>query len=624
MQDYTYSMFSSLAIIIHLIINFNLLSGRWRAMNVERFKSYRGYLLGVLFYYLTDAAWGIFAGLGWISPWYVDTVFFFLSLPLFVFLWARFVIVYLELGKWPTRMLNWSGWALLAFNIVLLTANNFNNCIFYFDDQGTYLLGNQRYLTFYFLVAFLLLLTVCVVVKVIGNRGSARRRGMIVFLFCITLALSIVLQVILPLTPFTALGCLVGNCFLHFFVIADERAEMHMNELEQALERARAAEKAKSFFFSSVSHDIRTPLNSIIGFAEMLQLGIDDPEEKERALDAIVTSSQTLLELINDVLDLSKLEAGKMEIHPVPTDVGSVVKRVAASFETATSRSSVQLLTEVEEMPYLELDPRRIRQILFNLIGNAVKFTLKGSITIRASFHDGTFTFSVADTGFGIAQENIDKLMSPYVQILEHDITKGSGLGLAICKQLVTRMNGTLELKSALGKGSTFTIRIPNVQTVSEEVTRAYLSEHEVSNHNMRLDEDIAGKHILIVDDQKLNQKILQAMLSRLGIQNVLTAQNGKDALDTLHESGKVDLVLTDMSMPVMDGAQLVREIRKEPAFDRIPVYVITADVEMTGRARDAGFDNMLLKPITLEKLKELLAGYSPRQQSDETANVSS
>ena len=401
---------------------------------------------------------------------------------------------------------------------------------------------------------------------------------------------------------------------------AEENARMNA-QLKAERDKSIKAEKAKSYFFSTVSHDIRTPLNSIIGFSEMLQLGIDDPEEKERALDAIITSGQTLLELINDVLDLSKLESGKMELHPVPTDVASLVGKVSASFAAATSRLSVQLRTEVGKMPFLKLDPQRIRQILFNLIGNAVKFTPKGTITVRASYSDGTFVLAVSDTGRGISPENIGKLMSPYVQLQEHDSTKGTGLGLAICKQLSAQMGGAIELESTLGKGSTFTLRIPNVQAFSEKESEAYFIEHNAPREETQLSEAVLAKRILIVDDQRLNQRILQTMLARLGISHVLTAENGKAALETLQDPGNaVDIVLTDMSMPGMDGAELVREIRKLPQRAAIPVYVITADVEMQATYRELGFDGMLIKPVTLEQLKGLLAKYAPHQPPETTA----
>lgn len=415
----------------------------------------------------------------------------------------------------------------------------------------------------------------------------------------------------------TIFGFILYRRSQHEHMVEEQARDMSiMNfQLKEERDKSIKAEKAKSYFFSTVSHDIRTPLNAIIGFSEMLQLGIEDPEEKKKALDAIITSGNTLLELINDVLDLSKLEAGKMELHPAPTDVASLVGKVATSFEAAISRTSLSLRTEVQKMPYLKLDPQRIRQILFNLIGNAVKFTTNGSITIRASYIDGTFTLSVSDTGRGISEENIKKLMSPYVQLQEHDSAEGTGLGLAICKQLTMQMKGTLGIESTLGKGTTFTLTVPNVIAFHDKESEKYVNEMNRPQVAAQLDGDITKLKILVVDDQKLNQTVLKTMLVRLGLQNVLTAANGKEAIETMREEGNVDVVLTDMSMPVLDGEGLVREIRKSPKFAKVPVYVITADVEMQTKYKEKGFDNMLVKPITLDNLNHLLVNCRPHEE---------
>ena len=395
---------------------------------------------------------------------------------------------------------------------------------------------------------------------------------------------------------------------------AQENARMNV-KLKEERDKSIQAEKAKSYFFSSVSHDIRTPLNAIIGFSEMLQLGIDDPREKEKALDAIITSSHTLLELINDVLDLSKLEAGKMEIHPTPTNIADLVSKVATSFEAATTRVSVRINTEVQKMPYLLLDPQRIRQILFNLIGNAVKFTTKGYVNIKATYEDGTFTLAVTDTGCGISEEDIQRLMQPYVQLQGQGRinSTGTGLGLAICKQLTAQMHGTLGITSTLGKGSTFTLRIPNVVASSEQESEMFIKEQNKQDDEEPLPEALFNMNILIVDDQKLNRSILRTMLTRLGFDKILSACNGQEALELMQKDGNVGVVLTDMFMPVLDGTGLVREIRKMPSLEKIPVYAITADVEMQNKYKDLDFDDMLIKPITLEKLKGLLSHYAPR-----------
>ena len=213
MQGYMYSVLSSVALVIHLIINFDLLIGR-RAVPAHGAR-YRGFALGVLAYYVTDMAWGILAGLGWNRLLYVDTIFIFLSLVVFVFMWCRFVESYLGLGKRAETFLNGCGYALLAVNIAALVANPFNNCFFHIDSNGVYQVGFLRDPAFYLLVAFSALIAIFVFRKAISERGAVRRRGMMVFQCSITMTLAMILQIILPLTPFTSLGCLISICFFH-------------------------------------------------------------------------------------------------------------------------------------------------------------------------------------------------------------------------------------------------------------------------------------------------------------------------------------------------------------------------------------------------------------------------
>ena len=628
MQDYSYSVFSIVAIVIHLIINFKLLFGHGEAS--ERGRRYRGFLWGTLAYYVTDGAWGIFAGLGWTRVLYVDTVFFFLSLVAFVFMWCRFVIVYLDLDKWPARILTWFGYALLAFNLAGLTANPFNKCFYHIDAQGVYQTDYLRDPAFYLLATFNVLIAFSVFLKVPGRRDLIRRRSMMVILFSITIAASIVLQIIWPLTPFTALGCLVGNCFLHVFVVADEHAMKHMVELEKALERAHAAEKARSMFFSSVSHDIRTPLNAIIGYSELLINGIEDEQERTKALSAISTSGHTLLQLINDVLDLSKLESGKMEIKPVPTNVRELVSSVLHSFDVTIKGGDVELKEEYGALPLLEIDPQRIRQILFNLIGNAIKFTDHGEIRVKASFQkivddkNDVFTLSVSDTGCGIPEEDKERLMTPFVQLDGKAKDKGTGLGLAICRQLAISMGGQLSFVSEQGKGSSFTLELYNVKSIdpSPDVDRKAAVPGqgqflEQSTGDETPDEtkefagqmDIANTRTLIVDDVPLNLAVLKALLIRIGATKIVTAVNGQDAWEKIQMSDQpFDLVLTDMWMPEMDGKTLVSTIRADKRFATLPVYAVTADIEEQKTFEKHGFTGILLKPITIEKLSRLFA----------------
>ena len=470
MQGYTYSVFSIAAIAIHLIFNFDLLVGR--GASTAHSVRYRGFLFGVLAYYVADAAWGILAGLGWLGCLYVETVFFFLSLVAFVFMWCRFAVVYLDFGKLETRVVSWCGYALLAFNVVALAVNPLNSCMYHIDAQGVYQTGCMRDPAFCLLVAFILLTSVLVLVKALASQGSVRRRSMMVFMFCIVAAAAIVLQVVWPLTPFTSLGCLVGTCFLHVFVVQDELAAKHAAELEGALARAHAAEMARGMFFGIVSHDIRTPLNTIVGFSEVLQDAETSQSDRDEALKVIHSSGARILQLVNNVLDIAKMDSGKMSFRLEPVRISHLADDVFSSFQAAADGKGVELANRTAKVPLLFLDGHRFRQILFNLVGNAVKFTERGSVTVSASYDKETLEVSVTDTGCGIAPDRLASVLDPFAQAQEQgpaaDFSGGTGLGLYICKSLVEAMGGRLAVESTPGKGSSFMIRMPNVIAIGE------------------------------------------------------------------------------------------------------------------------------------------------------------
>ena len=391
---------------------------------------------------------------------------------------------------------------------------------------------------------------------------------------------------------------------------------MSMRRRERDMEREKA--NAKSLFFSTVSHDIRTPLNAIIGFSEMLKAGFGTDAERDQAIDSIVASGKTLLGLVNDVLDLSKLESGKMEIVPEPTDCTKLLREVTEAFRFANGKSAVEVRCRADVMPWLAVDPQRIRQIAFNLVGNAVKFTHEGHVEVRASLErsagapSGTLRLTVEDTGCGISEEDLKRIGSAYVQVGSRmSRSGGTGLGLAICKQLVGAMGGSLDVKSTLGKGSTFAITIPGVKVV--EGGGVGDSIHPLTHsptHNSPTHNSPTCHRILIVDDSKMNIMVLKAQLKNIGQFEVSSAADGQEALELLRSQGpgRFDLVMTDMWMPMLDGVGLVKAIRADPALSEMRVAVVTADVEFRTKFAEEGFDDILLKPVTRDKLVELLA----------------
>jgi PAS domain S-box-containing protein len=404
------------------------------------------------------------------------------------------------------------------------------------------------------------------------------------------------------------------------------RAAVHMIELilsrkraktliMDALARAQAADKAKSFFIASVSHEIRTPLNSVIGFAELLREGGVSKKQQTEYLDAISSSANALLMLINDVLDLSKLEANQMQIVTAFTDFNALCREVLLIFTFRAQENGNQLVSDVpEDLPELEIDNIRIRQILINLLGNAVKFTKKGTITLRVTFtpdadsaDTGTLRCDVSDTGIGISEDDQKKLMEPFVQLSKmrgtNAVNNGTGLGLSISKRLATCMNGTLTCSSSLGEGSTFSVTLNSVHHRRKIAAKKQSAK---SAADASIARDVKDIRILVVDDVPMNLRVAKALFNKIGFNNVSTAVSGKDALELL-EKQPVDLILSDMWMPEMNGAQLSAAVKGNPKFSHIPIVAQTADVETSGNFDMSNFDAIILKPVTGEKLSNMV-----------------
>ena len=379
--------------------------------------------------------------------------------------------------------------------------------------------------------------------------------------------------------------------------------ERHSAALSLKAERDRVveAEKARSYFFSSVSHDIRTPLNAIIGFSELLQAGGVSTEEAKQNLKLIVASGRTLLQLVNDVLDLSKMDLGKLEFSLEPTDVGELVREIVPVFQPMTGERSQTLLVDVPDLPRLLIDPHRFRQILFNFVSNAVKYAGPSTIRVAIAYEDGQLKLTVADDGRGISAEKAKRLMQPFVQADIKNRTEGSGLGLAICRRLVEIAHGTISIQTALGKGFTVNVAVP-VEVASDGAS----DEKPVSPSTVKAVS--SSLRILVVDDSPANRAVMKAMLKKLGVTAIGLADDGRAALEILAGNQAFDVVMTDMWMPIMDGAELVRSIRANERLAHLKVCAITADVEARTTYRELGFDALLLKPVTLDKMSAILA----------------
>jgi len=399
---------------------------------------------------------------------------------------------------------------------------------------------------------------------------------------------------------------MLGN-FQHTANMMLLKYELTQN-LKKERDKAISAEKAKSFFFSCVSHDIRTPLNSIIGFSELLQQGGLPPEKATEYLGNIIFSGNTLMQLINDVLDFASLDAGKLKLYPAMCDFRRLAESVLTIVGDAARNKSLYLKLDVpDEIPWLKVDAQRISQILFNLIGNAVKFTEKGGVTLHLRFtpdadgkKTGLLAFTVQDTGIGIDKSHFSELMQPFVRIRTKNQVGGTGLGLSICNLMAAKMGGKVKIDSELGVGSSFTVELPHIEYQIEAPAEL---EQQSGSYALPADMNLS---LLLVDDNELNLKVLEALCRKLGVKDIGSATSGKDALTMMNDT-RFDAVLTDVWMPNMSGPELATEIRRNPMWRDLPVYALTADVEMCKREDPAPFTGILLKPLRTENIADLL-----------------
>lgn len=397
----------------------------------------------------------------------------------------------------------------------------------------------------------------------------------------------------------------------NWLVIIEDHTEKRriLDDLIEARDKAEESDKLKSAFLMNISHEIRTPLNSILGFADLIAGNSANSQEVRSQTALIYRNGQRLLNLINNILKISKIDAGAEIINPVVFSPAQLLDEVTVSFHPQADRQSLKILTstlEGERSRWVEADLMKIRQVLDNLIGNALKFTDFGEIVVGYRFDGQLIRFFVSDTGRGIPAHEIEKVFERFYQV-DNSLNRGhegAGLGLALCRSMVTLMGGRIWADSEEGNGSVFTFEVPVL--MAQEINSPKTEDKERVNVNL----SGSGRYkVMVVDDDQSSQIMMKAVLSGAGCETIF-ASNGQEALEFLDQNKDVGLILLDIKMPVLDGLQTVQLIRQ--TGNRTSVIATTA-YALPGdefRIRQAGFDGYIAKPFTKSQIINLIDKY--------------
>ncbi len=377
--------------------------------------------------------------------------------------------------------------------------------------------------------------------------------------------------------------------------------ELKTKELSVAQQLAEQASKSKSQFLAMMSHELRTPLNAVLGLIDILR--DDSSTHRLDLLEQMEHSAELLLVIINDVLDLTRVESGHFKLQCHYVNLSNKLNNALEYHRQIAEEKGINFYIDVSLCPDAEywVDPVRLTQIIFNVVGNAIKFTENGKVTVSLNDKQGSLYIDVSDTGIGMENDKLEQLFSPFIQADSSHTRNfgGAGLGLTITKHLVELMEGSINVESTINVGTNFQIKIPLKRHVIPDMQTVSPSIHK---HK----EKITSKNILVVEDTKTNQMVIQIMLSRLGY-NVTLADNGKEAVKLVKHNKQFDLIFMDISMPIMDGIEATKLLRAKKLST--PIIALTAHTMDNDKEEciNAGMNDFVLKPIRINEISKVI-----------------
>ena len=507
------------------------------------------------------------------------------------------------------------------------------------SDNIKYTIGPSVNVVYTVLVVYVTFM----VILILKNIKTIHKKG------CIPIIALIILMIVSGMIQRVHPEMLLTNALFGFIIYlmyhTIENPDLKMlREIERSRLHAEQANRAKSDFLSSMSHEIRTPLNAIVGFSEDIRDYIDEGDTariKEDA-DLIVSSSETLLEIVGNIIDISKIESEKLDIVEKIYNPKEEIEKLTKATSTRIGDKPIDFhLYIAPDIPYeLIGDSGKVKQVINNLLTNSIKYTEKGEINLRIDCINqnnmSVLKISCQDTGRGIKKENIEKLFTKFerLDIEKNTTTEGTGLGLAITKSLVEMMGGKINVQSRFGEGSIFIAQIPqkiktlmsptgNVEEINNPIKEAHIEEqpriiNSENNNNI--------KKVLIVDDNKLNITVAKKVLDEI-VEEVESVMSGQECIDKINAGEKYDVILMDIMMPEMSGETTFKKLKEIPGFN-IPVIALTADAESTSRAKylSEGFNDYIAKPFKKDEIKSILDKYSStgntKTQNDEDKEV--